>query len=121
MALESSNRVGSLRALPHVARMVGDDEPDKVALLLQEIVAEIRARKILYREQSIDSPTSLRSVRAALRCGPVPDLFLLLDPWDEFAGLLPDIGPTLKQIAGTGPEYAVHVVATVRDWRDVPE
>ncbi|MQY17654.1 type VII secretion protein EccCb [Nocardia macrotermitis] len=120
MALESSNRVGSLRALPHIARVVGDDEPDQVAALLEEIVGEIRARKILYREQSIDSPTSLRSVRATLP-NPVPDLFLLLDPWDEFADLLSHIGQTLKQIAGTGPEYAVHVVATVRDWRDVPD
>ena len=120
-ALESSNRVGSLRALPHIARVVGDDEPDQVRLLLQEIIEEIRARKRLYREQSIDSPASLRSARSTLSHHPVPDLFLLLDRWGDFAGLLPDIDVTLKQIAATGPEYAVHVVATVQDWREVPD
>ncbi|WP_036538665.1 caspase, EACC1-associated type, partial [Nocardia cyriacigeorgica] len=43
--LESSNRLGSMGALPHIAGVAGDDEPEQVLSLLQTIVAEIRSRK----------------------------------------------------------------------------
>ncbi|PXX65581.1 S-DNA-T family DNA segregation ATPase FtsK/SpoIIIE [Nocardia tenerifensis] len=119
--LESSNRLGSMRELPHVADVVCDDEPEQVAELLQRMMEEIGRRKRLYRKHNIDSPTSLRAVRATLPESPVPDLFLVLDRWEDFAELLPRIQETVRRIADTGPEYAVHVVATVRDWSEVPD
>ncbi|NEW48422.1 hypothetical protein, partial [Nocardia cyriacigeorgica] len=39
--LESSNRLGSMGALPHIAGVAGDDEPEQVLSLLQTLVAEI--------------------------------------------------------------------------------
>ncbi|MFC9432899.1 type VII secretion protein EccCb [Nocardia sp. NPDC057030] len=119
--LESSNRLGSMRELPHVGDVVCDDEPERVAALLQGLLDEISNRKRLYRKHNIDSPASLRAARDALPERPVPDLFLVLDRWDDFADLLPKVGDTVRRIADAGPEYAVHVVATVRDWNDVPD
>jgi S-DNA-T family DNA segregation ATPase FtsK/SpoIIIE len=119
-ALESSNRLGSMADLPHVADVVGDDEHDKVDALLRTILGEIDNRKHLYRKHKIDSPAGLRAARASLPEGPFPDLFLMLDRWGDFAGR-PETEDMVKRIADTGPEFAVHVVATVRDWNEVPD
>ena len=126
--LDSSNRLGSMRDLPHVADVVGDDEADQAEALLQELIEEILNRKKLYRNHRIDSPAGLRAARAApldgpaiaLPAEPVPDLFLILDRWNDFASL-PRVADMVKRIAEVGPEYAVHVVATFRDWDEVPE
>lgn len=119
--LESSNRLGSMGSLPHVVEVVGDDEPDRVAATLSRIAAEVDRRKKLYRAHNIDSPASLRAVRRSLPVEPVPDLFLVVDRWGDFAGLVPELEQTVAGLAGAGPEYGIHVVATARDWRDVPD
>jgi|GEM_PF-100286 len=119
--LESSNRLGSMRDLPHVAGVVGDDEPERVDALLQGMVEEINDRKKLYRKHGIDSPAGLRVIRNELAEGPVPDLFLILDRWDDFGELSPRVPDMVKRIADIGPEFAVHVIATVRDWNEVPD
>ncbi|WP_433577344.1 type VII secretion protein EccCb [Nocardia brasiliensis] len=118
--LESSNRLGSMRDLPHVADVVGDDEPEQVDALLRRMLEQIGSRKRLYRKHTIDSPANLRAVRAGLTEGPVPDLFLILDRWDDFAEL-PRVPEMVRRIADAGPEFGVHVIATVRDWNDVPD
>ncbi|WP_069160360.1 type VII secretion protein EccCb [Nocardia altamirensis] len=119
--LESSNRLGSMRGLPHLVGVVGDDELEQVELTLQTIVDEIRSRKKLYREHNIDSPTSLRAVRSVLAEGPFPDVFLILDRWSDFSNQLPEFENTIRHIASAGPEYAVHVVTTARDWSEAPD
>ncbi|WP_225727910.1 MULTISPECIES: type VII secretion protein EccCb [unclassified Nocardia] len=118
--LESSNRLGSMRELPHIARVVGDDEPDQVNELLGTMVQEIFHRKRLYRMFGIDSPSSLRAARRTLPEGPVPDLFLIIDRWGDFAEPHSGTADLVRQIADQGREYAVHVVATARDWNEVP-
>ena len=119
--LDSSNRLGSMGDLPHVAGVVGDDESESVQAMLTGVIEEILNRKKLYRNHRIDSPARLRAARAEkLPEGPVPDLFLILDRWKDFA-LLPDVEEKVRRIAETGPEYAVHVVATFRAWDEVPD
>ncbi|WP_067664912.1 type VII secretion protein EccCb [Nocardia miyunensis] len=118
--LDSSNRLGSMGDLPHVAGVVGDDEAESVQAMLTGVTEEILNRKKLYRNHRIDSPGRLRAARAELPGGPVPDLFLILDRWKDFA-LLPGVEEKVRRIAETGPEYAVHVVATFRDWDEVPD
>ncbi|MFD4428134.1 type VII secretion protein EccCb [Nocardia sp. NPDC058497] len=117
--LESSNRLGSMSALPHIARAVGDDELDKVDAVLDRVAAEIRSRKRLYREAGIDSPASLRAARPTL-AGPVPDVFLLIDRLGDFREQIPGFDGRIKQIASAGPEYGVHLVVTARDWNEAP-
>ncbi|MFI9509627.1 type VII secretion protein EccCb [Nocardia sp. NPDC052566] len=119
--LESSNRLGSMSALPHIVAVAGDDEPERVTAVLDRIAAEIIRRKQLYRKHSIDSPGSLRVSRRLLNDGPVADIFLLLDRWGDFAELMPQVEAKVRQLASAGPEYGVHVVATVRDWTEVPD
>lgn len=119
--LESSNRLGSMSALPHLADVAGDDEPEQVLMLLEQITAEIRTRKKLYRDNNIDSPASLRAARPLLTDGPVADIFLLIDRWGDFREHIAELDSRIKQVASAGPEYGVHVVATARDWTEIPD
>lgn len=117
--LESSNRLGSMSGLPHIARAVGDDEREQVEALLDELAVEIRSRKKLYREHNIDSPNSLRASRSILD-RPVPDIFLFIDRLGDFREHLAEFDSRIKHIASAGPEYAVHLVVTARDWDEAP-
>ncbi|MEV5838699.1 type VII secretion protein EccCb [Nocardia sp. NPDC052112] len=119
--LESSNRLGSMSALPHFADVASDDEPEQVLMLLEKITAEIRTRKKLYRDNNIDSPASLRAARPLLTNGPVADVFLLIDRWGDFREHIAELDARIKQVASAGPEYGVHVVATARDWTEIPD
>ncbi|WP_433683477.1 type VII secretion protein EccCb [Nocardia sp. CA-119907] len=119
--LESSNRLGSMRALPHLADVASDDEPEQVLMLLEKVAADIRARKKLYRDNNIDSPASLRAARPLLTDGPVADVFLLIDRWGDFREHIAELDSRIRQVASAGPEYGVHVVATARDWTEVPD
>ncbi|MGW4774458.1 type VII secretion protein EccCb [Nocardia sp. NPDC004278] len=120
-ALESSNRLGSMSALPHLAGVASDDEPEQVLVLLEKVTAEIRRRKKLYRDNNIDSPASLRAARPVLTEGPVADVFLLIDRWGDFREHIAELDSRIKQVASAGPEYGVHLVATARDWTEIPD
>lgn len=119
--LESSNRLGSMRALPHLADVASDDEPEQVLMLLEKVAADIRTRKKLYRDNNIDSPASLRAARPLLTDGPVADVFLLIDRWGDFREHIAELDSRIRQVASAGPEYGVHVVATARDWTEIPD
>ncbi|WP_280232592.1 type VII secretion protein EccCb [Nocardia cyriacigeorgica] len=118
--LEAGNRLGSIAALPHITEVAGDDEPEQVQAILQRIVTAIGTRKKLYRANNIDSPASLRAARSLPAVGSVADIFLLLDRWGDFSDQIAKFADTLRYIAGAGPEYGVHVVATARDWSEIP-
>ncbi|WP_328398122.1 type VII secretion protein EccCb [Nocardia sp. NBC_00416] len=119
--LESSNRLGSIAALPHIDQVAADDEPELVRTVLHRIVTEIGDRKKLYRAHDIDSPASLRAARSLPAVGAVADIFLLLDRWGDFSDQIPNFAETVRYIAGAGPEYGVHVVAAARDWAEIPD
>ncbi|MEV0363074.1 type VII secretion protein EccCb [Nocardia fusca] len=117
--LESGNRLGSMSALPHIASAVGDDEPADVEAVLDRIAGEIRRRRSIYRKHSIDSPASLRAVRSTL-AEPVPDIFLFIDRLEDFREHIAEFDRRVRNLASAGPEYAVHLVVTARDWTEVP-
>ncbi|MQY29709.1 type VII secretion protein EccCb [Nocardia aurantia] len=124
--LESDNRLGSIRGLPSigsVASIAGADDGSEAAVeaLVEDLIDEIRNRRRLYRLHHIASPTELRHRRPLPDEGPVPDLFLFVDRWSAFARQWPALVPTVQEIADTGPEYAVHLVTTARNWTEVPD
>jgi DNA segregation ATPase FtsK/SpoIIIE, S-DNA-T family len=118
--LEDSNRLGSLSDLPHVVDVAGDDQPDRATAILRRMVEQIRLRKRLYRDTNIDSPASLRSHRQRLPGGPTPDLLLVIDRWHSFAAM-PEFAESVRELASAGPEYGIHVAATIREWADTPD
>lgn len=125
--LESDNRLGSIRALPSIGSVAGigrgsDDESGAVVeSLLQDLLDEIDNRRRLYRLHDISSAAVLRHRRPLPDEGQVPDLFLVVDRWADFARHLPGLEETVAEIADSGPAYAVHVVVTARNWSEVPE
>ncbi|MGC4805022.1 type VII secretion protein EccCb [Micromonospora sp. DT233] len=120
--LESGgNWLGPMRRLPHVRAVVGDDEVDEVRLLLDRLERDVLARKQLFRRHELESPTSLRARRGDLDGGPYPDVFLVVDRWQDFAALLPDFTARVVDLANKGLGYGIHVAVVERSWRAIPE
>ncbi|WP_320069081.1 type VII secretion protein EccCb [Micromonospora sp. RTGN7] len=120
--LESGgNWLGPMRRLPHVRAVVGDDEVDEVGRLLDRLEQDVLARKQLFRRHELESPTSLRARRGTLDGGPYPDVFLLVDRWQDFAALLPDFTARVVELANKGLGYGIHVAVVERSWRAIPE
>ncbi|GAB3980647.1 type VII secretion protein EccCb [Plantactinospora veratri] len=116
--LESGgNKLGSLRRLPHVAKIARDDQEAMTRELLQEIAAVITYRKRLYSERFIDSAQRFRAVRQDLPGHPHPDIFLFIDRWSDFA----PHSQQLHRLASVGLDYGVHLVVATRSWRDIPD
>ncbi|MFI7519818.1 type VII secretion protein EccCb [Micromonospora globbae] len=120
--LESGgNRLGPMRRLPHVHAVLGDDEVDEVGKLLDRLERDVLDRKQLFRRHELESPTSLRARRADLDIGPCPDVFLIVDRWQDFATLLPDFTSRVVDLANKGLGYGIHVVIVERSWRVIPD
>ncbi|WP_329102860.1 type VII secretion protein EccCb [Micromonospora sp. NBC_01699] len=120
--LESGgNWLGPMRRLPHVRAVVGDDEVDEVDKLLGRLELDVLRRKQLFREHELESPTSLRAKRATLDSGPYPDVFLVVDRWQDFATLIDDFTPRVTELANKGLGYGIHVAVLDRSWRTIPE
>ncbi|RGC69667.1 ESX-1 secretion system protein EccCb1 [Micromonospora sp. MW-13] len=120
--LESGgNLLGSMSRLPHVREVLGDDQVAEVAKLLDDLEQEVLGRKQLFRRHGLESPSSLRASRATLGAGPHPDVFLVVDRWQDFATLLPDFTARVVDLANKGLGYGVHVAVVERSWRVIPE
>ncbi|MGW4461749.1 type VII secretion protein EccCb [Micromonospora sp. NPDC004704] len=120
--LESGgNWLGPMRRLPHVRAVVGDDEVGEVGKLLDHLEQDVLRRKQLFREHELESPTSLRAKRAMLDSGPYPDVFLVVDRWQDFATLIHDFAPRVIDLANKGLGYGMHVAVLDRSWRTIPE
>ncbi|MFK3981923.1 type VII secretion protein EccCb [Micromonospora sp. NPDC050397] len=120
--LESGgNWLGPMRRLPHVRAVVGDDEVSEVSKLLDQLELDVLHRKRLFREHELESPTSLRAKRATLGGGPYPDVFLVVDRWQDFASLVHDFVPRVIGLANKGLGYGVHVAVIDRNWQSIPE
>ncbi|MFI6758017.1 type VII secretion protein EccCb [Micromonospora sp. NPDC050417] len=120
--LESGgNWLGPMRRLPHVRAVVGDDEVGEVGKLLDQLEQDVLRRKQLFREHELESPTSLRARRASLGTGSNPDVFLVVDRWQDFASLVHDFTARVVDLANKGLGYGVHVAVVDRSWRTIPE
>ncbi|MGH8794284.1 MAG: caspase, EACC1-associated type [Stackebrandtia sp.] len=117
-----ANKLGSLQALPHVRQLVGDDEPQEVARLLDGLDSLIRRRKQLFRDGGLDSAEQFRSLRSTLPDGPHPDVLMLIDHWSDFVeAAADDFAARVRALAGSGRDYGVHLAVAARRWADVPD
>ncbi|MEV1143858.1 type VII secretion protein EccCb, partial [Micromonospora sp. NPDC049799] len=120
--LESGgNWLGPMRRLPHVRAVVGDDEVLEVGRLLGQLEGEVLKRKHLFRVHELESPASLRTRRSDLGDGPHPDIFLVVDRWQDFASLLTDFVPRVIDLANKGLGYGFHLTVLERSWRTIPQ
>ncbi|MFE2614197.1 type VII secretion protein EccCb [Micromonospora chalcea] len=120
--LESGgNWLGPMRRLPHVETVLGDDEVVEVGKLLSQLEEDVLRRKRLFREHELESPASLRARRGNLNAGPHPDIFLVVDRWQDFSALQPDFTARVIELANKGLGYGFHLVVVERTWRSIPQ
>ncbi|WBB68834.1 type VII secretion protein EccCb [Micromonospora sp. WMMD812] len=120
--LESGgNWLGPMRRLPHVQTVLGDDEVEELGKLLTQIEDEVLRRKRLFRDHELESPASLRARRHQLPGGPYPDVFLVVDRWQDFAMLLDGFTSRVVELANRGLGYGFHLAVLDRSWRSIPE
>ncbi|MEU5902959.1 type VII secretion protein EccCb [Micromonospora sp. NPDC047527] len=120
--LESGgNWLGPMRRLPHMQTVLGDDEVEELGKLLTRIEDEVQRRKRLFRDHELESPASLRARRRQLPGGPYPDVFLVVDRWQDFAMLLSGFTSRVVELANRGLGYGFHLAVLDRNWRSIPE
>ncbi|MCX5070225.1 type VII secretion protein EccCb [Micromonospora lupini] len=120
--LESGgNWLGPMRRLPHVETVLGDDEVVELGTLLGQLEDDVLRRKRLFREHELESPASLRARRGSLNAGPQPDIFLVVDRWQDFVALQPDFTARVIELANKGLGYGFHLAVVERSWRSIPQ
>ncbi|MGC4875952.1 type VII secretion protein EccCb [Micromonospora sp. DT43] len=110
-----------MRKLPHVETVLGDDQVVELGKLLSQLEDEVLRRKRLFREHELESPASLRARRGSLNAGPQPDIFLVVDRWQDFVGLQPDFTARVIELANKGSGYGFHLAVVERKWRSLPQ
>ncbi|MET8066914.1 FtsK/SpoIIIE domain-containing protein, partial [Micromonospora sp. NPDC005313] len=119
--LESGgNWLWRMRRLPQVQTVLGDDEVVELGKLLNKLDEIVMKRKRLFRDHELESPASLRARRASLDAGPQPDIFLMVDRWQDFAAVLPDFATRVIDLANRGRGYGFHLTVVEDSWRSVP-
>ncbi|MGC4854040.1 type VII secretion protein EccCb [Micromonospora sp. DT4] len=120
--LESGgNWLGPMRKLPHVETVLGDDQVVELGKLLSQLEDDVLRRKRLFREHELESPASLRARRGSLDAGPQPDIFLVVDRWQDFVALQPDFTGRVVELANKGLGYGFHLAVVERSWRSIPQ
>ncbi|HEX3605435.1 MAG TPA: type VII secretion protein EccCa [Candidatus Dormibacteraeota bacterium] len=113
--------LAQLAGLPHVGTVCGRSDPERVGRVVAHVAGLLEEREQAFRAGGIDSPATLRAVRAA---GALPaeigaDVVLVIDNWAAFRQEHEDLEPLLADIAARGPGYAVHLVLTAGRWVDI--
>lgn len=114
------NRLGVLRAMPHVKMVAAAHEHEAVAEVLTALKDAVAARRALFRDLDIDSIEEFRELRAA---GRLPhdhssDVFLVIDGWLDFDYEIPEFAKEVHRLANTGLNYGVHLLVSARRWSD---
>lgn len=114
------NRLGVLRAMPHVKKVAAAHEHEAVAEVLTALKDAVAARRALFRDLDIDSIEEFRELRAA---GRLPhdhgsDVFLVIDGWLDFDWEIPEFANEVHRLANTGLNYGVHLLVSARRWSD---
>ena len=112
-ALDLGNGLGPVAALPHVGALVPREQPERMARVLDFLVAEVGRRQALLAE---GGHGSLGEQRAA-GVDPLPHLLLLLDRWEGFVATFQEVDggrlvDAVYRLLREGPGVGLHLVIT---------
>jgi S-DNA-T family DNA segregation ATPase FtsK/SpoIIIE len=115
---------GSLAAiaeLPHVGGVTGRHDPDRVNRTIAEVFSLLTERERRFAELDVTGMAAYRELRAA---GQVPDddfgdLFLVVDGWFTLRQEFESAENIVREIAGRGLNYGIHILLTAARWSEI--
>ena len=112
--------LASLAGLPHVGGIAGRLDPERISRTVAEVQDLVTRRERTFAELGIDGMASYRPLRAR---GQVDDsfgdVFLVVDGWASVRADFADQDVAIRQIAGRGLAYGVHLLLTTGRWSDI--
>ncbi|MBT2385242.1 type VII secretion protein EccCa [Streptomyces sp. ISL-11] len=107
--------------LPHVGGVASRLDPEKVRRTVAEVFGILNRREEFFRDNSIDSISTYRQLRAAGRLPNEPwgDVFLVIDGWQSFKTDYEALEPVISDIAARGLGLGVHLVVSVSRYMEM--
>jgi S-DNA-T family DNA segregation ATPase FtsK/SpoIIIE len=113
--------LSALDGLPHVGGVAGRLQAERVARTIAEVQTLLAHREEVFAEHEVESMAAYRERRAngEFADDPHGDVFLVVDGWGALRSEFEQHDMTLRQLAGRGLAYGVHLVLTTNRWSDV--
>ncbi|WFB07099.1 type VII secretion protein EccCa [Streptomyces sp. LX-29] len=111
----------AVEGLPHVGGVASRLDPEKIRRTIAEVTGILNQREEFFRDNSIDSISTYRQLRAA---GRLPgeawgDVFLVIDGWQSFKTDYDILEPVVSDLATRGLGLGVHLIATVTRYMEM--
>jgi S-DNA-T family DNA segregation ATPase FtsK/SpoIIIE len=115
---------GSLSAiadLPHVGGVTGRHDPDRVNRTISEVFSVLADREKRFAKLNV---SGMAAYRELVERGEVPeeefgDLFLVVDGWFTLRQEFEAAEAAVREIAGRGLNYGVHILLTASRWSEL--
>ncbi len=113
--------LATLAGLPHVGGVAGRMEPDRVSRTVAEVQAILTRRERTFTEHGIENMAAYRELRRQGRHADDPhgDVFLVVDGWASLRADFDTLDQQIRQLAGRGLAYGIHLALTTSRWSDV--
>jgi DNA segregation ATPase FtsK/SpoIIIE, S-DNA-T family len=113
--------LSTVAALPHVGGIAGRLDAERVSRTVAEVQTVLAGRERAFAAHGIENMAAYRELRRAGRFAedPFGDVFLVVDGWASLRTDYDDLDPQIRQIAGRGLTYGVHVIVSTNRWSDV--
>ena len=113
--------LSAIAELPHVGGVTGRHDPDRVSRTVAEIFQILTDRERRFAELNITGMTAFREMRAN---GELPeerfgDIFLVVDGWFTLRQEFETPETTVREIAGRGLNYGIHILLTATRWSEM--
>jgi DNA segregation ATPase FtsK/SpoIIIE, S-DNA-T family len=112
--------LGSLGALPHVGGVAARLDTTRVRRTVAEVRGVLTHREREFAEQSIESISAYRAMRASgeITGDGFGDVFLVVDGWLTLRQDFEELEQEVTAVAARGLGYGVHVVASAGKWSE---
>ncbi|GLY33782.1 type VII secretion protein EccC [Kineosporia sp. NBRC 101731] len=114
---------GSLSAiadLPHVGGVTGRHDPDRINRTIAEVSSLLTERERKFAEHDV---AGMAAYRELLATGQVEDqfgdLFLVVDGWFTLRQEFEAAETQVREIAGRGLSYGIHILLTAARWSEI--